>query len=145
MKLQTRHPHEKLNAANKAGQPVRWIRQYIYEFWPATIWHKALVVLVLLVSLTIGSMYGIARWYIWQERNKPLELGASFVSGYASALGLDPRQTFTAMLDDLGVKHVRLMSHWDDIEPQAGTYNFSELDWEFQQANVHHATVSLAI
>ena len=90
-------------------------------------------------------MYGIARWYIWSERDIPLTLGASFVADYAEYLGLDPHQTFIAFLDDLHIRQFRLVSYWSDIEPQKGVYNFSELDWEFQQAEARNAKVSLAI
>jgi hypothetical protein len=90
-------------------------------------------------------MYGVAQWYIWSERNKPLVLGISFVADYAQSLGLNPHQTFDAILNDLHVKNVRLVSYWSDIESEPGKYNFSELDWEFHQAQSHGAKVSLAI
>jgi beta-galactosidase GanA len=50
-----------------------------------------------------------------------------------------------AMIDDLGVRQFRLVSYWDKIEPEKGTYDFDELDWQFQKANDAHAKVSLAI
>lgn len=90
-------------------------------------------------------MYGVARWYIWQEGKKPLVIGTSFIADYASGFGLDPHQTFLAILNDLGVKHVRLVSYWNNIEPVKGRYDFTELDWEFAQANAHHAKVTLAV
>ena len=90
-------------------------------------------------------MYGIAEWYILSERSRPLVLGTSFIADYAEYLGLDPHQTLAAVLDDLHVKHLRLVSYWSDIEPSPGHYDFSELDWEFQQAATHGASVSLAV
>ena len=90
-------------------------------------------------------MYGIAEWYILSERSRPLVLGTSFIADYAEYLGLDPHQTLAAVLDDLHVKHLRLVSYWSDIEPSPGHYDFSELDWEFQQAATRGASVSLAV
>jgi hypothetical protein len=49
------------------------------------------------------------------------------------------------MLSDLGLKQVRLVSYWSDIEPQPGKYDFSKLDWQFAMANKYGAKVSLAI
>ena len=90
-------------------------------------------------------MYGIARWYIWSERSVTLTLGTSFIADYAQYLGLDPHKTFLAELDDLHVHSFRLVSYWSDIESVKGTYDFSELDWEFKQADSHGAMVSLAL
>jgi hypothetical protein len=145
MKKQRIRARPKRQASKAMPHPVRWLRQQAVDYWTGGWWHKAVIVLFLMIGLTVGTMYGIARWYIWQERGKPLELGITFVADYASALGLNPHQTLTAMLGDLGVRHIRLVSHWDDIEPRPGKYNFSELDWEFRAANAAHATVTLSI
>jgi Beta-galactosidase len=96
------------------------------------------------VAFTAGS-YGIAQWYIQKHKNQPLVLGASFVPDYAESFGLDPKATLTAMLSDLKLKQVRLVSYWQDIEPTPGHYDFSKLDWQFALANKYHAEVSLSI
>lgn len=114
-------------------------------YWHKNWWHKLCVTGIGIILILFSTMYGIAQWYIASERTRPLILGTSFIADYAEYLGLDPHQTFSAILDDLQVKHVRLVSYWSDIEQQQGTYNFSELDWEFQQAAAHGAKVTLAI
>lgn len=104
-----------------------------------------------MVSLTVAGLlllatsYGIARWYMYTQRNVPYTMGVSFVPDYASYLGLNPQQTMHALITDLHVKHFRLTSYWSDIEPTPGQYNFSQLDWEFAQADAAHATVTLSI
>jgi hypothetical protein len=90
-------------------------------------------------------MYGIARWYMFTQPNTPMKLGASFIADYADYLGVDPHQTMNAMISDLGVRRFRLVSYWNDIEPRPGHYDFSELDWEFAQANKSGSKVTLAI
>lgn len=52
------------------------------------IWQKILILLVALVVLTVGSMYGIARWYIAAHDSEQLQLGTTFVPGYAQYYGL---------------------------------------------------------
>jgi hypothetical protein len=98
-----------------------------------------------LTILVTGSIYSIALWYQHSEAGKPYQLGVSFSAPYARALGLDPKKAYTAILDELGVKQLRLMSYWSEVEPTKGTYDFSELDWQLQEAAKHGATVSLAI
>jgi len=90
-------------------------------------------------------MYGIARWYIATESSKPYELGASYIPDYAESLGLDPAQTFSALLNDLHIRNLRLVSYWSDLEPAPGQYNFALLDQEMQQASAAHAHVTLAV
>lgn len=90
-------------------------------------------------------MYGIARWYIAEYSNQPFQLGATFVPNYAGYFGLDKKETLRAMLGDLGLRNIRFVSYWSDIEASEGTYDFSELDWQFEMAKEYDAKVSLAL
>lgn len=100
---------------------------------------------MVLFALCLGTMYGIARWYMASQSSKPLIMGVSFIPDYARSLGVDSRQAFSALITDMGVRNFRLTTYWNDLEPSPGRYNFSELDWEFQQVQAAHGTVSLSI
>jgi len=121
------------------------MRFWLARYWHAGWWHKLVSIVVVDALLMSGVMYGVAQWYIASQRSKPLILGTSFIADYASYLGLNPHAVYTSMLNDLGVKHVRLVSYWSDIEAVQGKYDFSELDWEFQQAAAHGTKITLAI
>ena len=133
------------SSQTKLWRTLKWPFTRLRKYWRKNWWHKAVVVILSLILLSIGGMYGIARWYIWSERNTPLTLGTSFVPDYAEFLGVDPHQTLLAILNDLHPKQLRLVSYWSDIEPTQGQYNFTELDWEFQQADLHNTKVTLSI
>lgn len=90
-------------------------------------------------------MFGVARWYIMGNADKKLEIGTTFVPNYARYLGVDPKETLDAIINDLDIDRIRLVSYWKDIEPVQGTYNFDELDWQFKMAEEHGTKVSLAI
>ncbi|MFO0886607.1 MAG: beta-galactosidase [Candidatus Saccharimonadales bacterium] len=106
---------------------------------------KIAIWLMLIVFFVISTMYGIARWYIWQNQNKPMVVGVTFIPSYARYYDLDPKQTMRALIDELNVKQFRLVSYWDESEPNPGQYDFSELDWQFKYAEDAGAKVSLAI
>ena len=89
-------------------------------------------------------MYGIALWYTHSQPQKPTTIGVSFIPDYASYLGLDPHETLQSLLH-IGVRHLRLVSYWSDIEPTQGKYDFGELDSEMTQAQAAGAKVTLAI
>jgi hypothetical protein len=114
------------------------------------LWHgpwlrKTLMIFLAVIFLMTSAMYGIGEWYIHKHANEPTTLGASFIADYAENFGLDPKQTLSAMLGDLGLKQVRLVSYWSEVEPQPGKYDFSGLDWQFAMANKYGAKISLAI
>ncbi|MCA9328726.1 beta-galactosidase, partial [Candidatus Saccharibacteria bacterium] len=97
-----------------------------------------------MTAMFVG-MYIIARWYIVTNQDIPLQVGTTFVPNYARYLGVDPKETFNAIINDLNIDRVRLVSYWRDIEPVEGTYNFDELDWQFEMAEKHGTKISLAI
>jgi len=108
-------------------------------------WKRLFLGFMALLILTVSSMYALGQWYIYRGRNTPLTIGATFVPDYARYFGLDPKETLSAIIDDLGVKRIRLVSYWENIEPEQGKFNFTELDWQFRMAEQKGARVSLAI
>lgn len=60
-------------------------------------------------------------------------------------MGLDWRQAFTEMLDQLSVKRLRLVAYWPMIEPNQDNYDFTDLDWQIDQAKQRNASVILAV
>lgn len=113
--------------------------------WNRGLWRRILFIIAAFLVLWTGAMYGVAQWYIQRHKSQPLVLGASFVPDYATSFGLDPKDTLNAMLGDLKLKQVRLVSYWDDIEKTPGTYDFSGLDWQFAMAAKYGTRVSLSI
>ncbi|HEY4160625.1 MAG TPA: beta-galactosidase [Candidatus Saccharimonadales bacterium] len=127
------------------AKPFKWAWRGFKRYWHTGWWQKLITIVIIFVTVCLIGMYGIAVWYQHEQKDKPTTLGVSFIADYASYLGTDPHASLTAILDDLHVKHLRLVSYWSDIEPTKGQYDFSELDWEMQQAEAHGAKVSLSI
>ncbi len=129
----------KLAKLSSAGTSVK-------SFWADHgLWRKIWISVSLFLLIIYSGMYGIAKWYTFKHRHEPLKMGVTFVPDYARYLGVKPKATMQAMIDDLGVKQFRLVSYWEDIEETPGKYDFSELDWQLAKAKAAGAKVSLAI
>lgn len=73
-------------------------------------------------------------------------LGFTFSDVYAEReLGLDPKETLRAMLDDLRPQIVRFSAYWDDVERTPGVFDFSALDAQMAEAAVRNIPVILAV
>jgi hypothetical protein len=101
--------------------------------------------LIALTLVLVVIQHGINLVSDYRQRHPAIVYGVSFSTKQASHLGLDWRQTYSRLLDDLRVRHLRLMSYWDEVEPRPGEFNFEHLDWQVTQASQRGASVSLAV
>jgi hypothetical protein len=135
-------------AAKKKPVPKKqsWRSKFWNFTWREGRWLRRITFIVLIIIFVYTAVtYSIGEWYIRKHRNEPLTIGTTFISGYASSFGLDPHKTLDAIFSDLGVRQVRLVSYWNNIEPTQGAYDFSDLDWQFAMADQYHAKVSLSV
>jgi hypothetical protein len=105
------------------------------------MWPKLIIYSLLIASLVTVAIFLLA------QKDKPEEIvyGMSFNTMYARELGLDWKETYDAILDDLGVRNLRLAAHWPMVEPGEGAYNFSELDYQIERAEAVGAEVIFAV
>lgn len=80
-----------------------------------------------------------------KKENSSAQLGVTFSARYAEDIGLDWREAYLAMLDDLQMKKIRLPVYWDQVSPQEGEYDFSDLDWQLEEAKKREAEIILAV
>lgn len=101
-----------------------------------------------IIYIILGFLL-VSTFTVWWLSRKPvpdqITYGMSFNTPYARELGLDWQTTYDVILNDLGVRRLRLAAHWPMVEPVSGTYNFSELDYQIQRAEEVGATVILAV
>lgn len=74
-----------------------------------------------------------------------LHYGSSFSRFHSDELGLDWKETYLAVLNDLGVRRFRFSAHWPLTEPEKDKYNFEELDFQMNEARKAGASVILAV
>ncbi|TAL49686.1 hypothetical protein EPN81_05075 [Patescibacteria group bacterium] len=80
------------------------------------------------VSLATGLTLALFTYaFVWLNTRNVIEptFGVTFSWVYARQLGADPEETYRAIIDDLGVRHVRLPLYWSEIERTQGQYDWS--------------------
>lgn len=86
-------------------------------------------------------------WFISGEgvKSEKITWGVTFSPRQTEFLGLDARNVFAALLDDMKVRHLRLMAPWNEAEKERGEYDFSQIDWQIEEAQKRGAQVILAV
>ncbi len=74
-----------------------------------------------------------------------IQWGVTFSARFSRNLDLDWKENYLALLDDLKIKNLRLVAYWDEIEPEDDKFNFTDLDWQMNEAAKRDAKVILAI
>lgn len=97
---------------------------------------------VVAAILVVAAAFGLA---VWAESPVRQSLGVTFSTVYARDLGLDPRETYLATLDDLGVRRLRIPIYWSEVEPREGEFRWDEVDWMMAEAEARGAAVTLAV
>jgi len=105
-------------------------------------WRRFIIILSCLIILGL--------LWIWLTRRtiySPHELtyGLTFSPLVLKDMNLDWQEAYIKMLDELKVKHLRLVAYWPMIEEKEGTYDFSELDWQIKQASQRNVDIILAV
>lgn len=69
--------------------------------------------------------------------------GVTFSKDFATYLGLDWKETYLALLDDLGVREFRIPTYWTETENTRGIYRFDDIDWQINEAKNRNAKIIL--
>ena len=96
--------------------------------------------------LTLIGVVGLVLFGLAQKAEpEVITYGMSFNTPYARELGLDWQAAYDAILDELGVRQLRLAAHWPMVEPIPNVYNFAELDYQIARAEEVGAEVVFAV
>jgi len=104
------------------------------------------------IIATILIILGIS-WLgiIDYSRNMPLnpsqniEWNVTFSARFSRQLGLNWRENFKAILDELKPSKIRLVAYWDEIEKQEKAFDFSETDWLIEKSKEKNIPIVLVI
>ena len=77
--------------------------------------------------------------------NPNVKYGVNFSHLYAEEMGLDWRDAYIKILDELKPKNMRLVAYWDRIEKENDEFDYSYLKWQVEEAQKREVGVILAV
>ncbi|MEK7140097.1 MAG: glycoside hydrolase family 2 TIM barrel-domain containing protein [Patescibacteria group bacterium] len=101
---------------------------------------------ILAAAFAILAMSVLVLWFL-----RPPQAGGSIIWGvtfshtFAEHLNLDWRETYIAVLDDLGARNIRVPVYWPEIESEKGIFDFSDYDWMMDEAKKRDANITLVV
>ena len=94
--------------------------------------------IALIILLVILAFY-----YLKFAKHHPREInldqakedywGVTFSRKFCDEIGVDWKETYLAMLDDLKVKNIRIPIYWDEVEIEDDRFDFSDYDFIFDE------------
>jgi len=99
------------------------------------------------IGLTIIVLFFILFCLSWSPfyKSNEIEYGLTFSDKQSTDLGLDWKAVYTAMLDDLQVKKLRLPAYWDDLEKKPDEYDWTNLDWQIDEAEKRNVELIIVV
>jgi len=97
--------------------------------------------IILIIVLLVFSFFFIG----FPKENEDAVFGVNFSQKHTENFGLDWKETYLAILDDLKPKEIKIATHWDLIEPKEGEYSFGDLDWQVSAAKERGSKILLVV
>lgn len=106
---------------------------------------KFLVKVLKVVLVLFFSSFVFFLIFSYRPNPENIKYGVSFSKYRAEELGLDYKTAFISIMDDLGVRKLRLSAHWPMVEPEKDRYSFEALDFQISEAKKRNATIILGV
>ena len=97
-----------------------------------------IIVVLIIVLIPLASIRPI------YEKDE-LSYGVTFSQRFVEEMGLNWQNAYIAILDELGVKKIRLSAYWDKTEYKQDMFNYDDLDWQLNEASKRNVEVILAV
>ena len=99
-----------------------------------------ITILLIILAVIIGYFF-----IGFPKTSENVVWGVNFSQKRSQEFGFDWKENYLAVLDDLGVKKIKIGTYWDFLEPEKGEYFFDDLDWQIKEAEKRGVAVILVI
>jgi hypothetical protein len=73
--------------------------------------------------------------------SKNITWGVDFSQMQAQSLGLNWKEAYSAIINDLGAKNIKIHTQWDWVEGKKDSYFFDDIDWQLSQAKNNNVKI----
>ncbi len=98
-----------------------------------------------LVAASLAAFFVTSAPESTVEARDELVWGVDFSESQAEYLGLDAEETYSAIINDLGAKHIKIHINWNATEPEKDVFNFESLDRQVALAEEAEVKLILVI
>lgn len=92
---------------------------------------------VLLFMAVLAMIFYFATTF----ENKNINWGVNFSQMQAQALGLNWKEAYLSIINDLNARNLKLHTQWNWVEGEMGKYYFDDIDWQLQQADKYGVNI----
>jgi hypothetical protein len=103
---------------------------------------KMILLVLLVIFLVVAGYFFVG---VAPHPKGGVVFGVNFSPKHAQNLKLDWRENYLALLDDLNVKNLKIIVHWDWVEGERDKFYFDDLDWMKTEAEKRGAKIILVI
>lgn len=100
---------------------------------------KKIIKMLFLIFITLFSFFLYYFFIAKAPKQEKIVWGVNFSQAQSEALKLDWKKTYLAILEDLGAKHIKLLTQWDFVEGKKNDFYFQDIDWQINEAEKHNA------
>ncbi len=104
---------------------------------------KILIHILIGIIVTLAILWFV--FFLFSHKTYNVEYGISFNQNHATHLGLEWKDVYREMLEELKPQYVRVAAMWSEIEEEKGEYDFSDIDWMMNMAAKHNSKVVLVV
>jgi hypothetical protein len=92
--------------------------------------------LVSIIIIIVAAVLAVFLYFFIGRAQVPdiITFGVDFSQSQAEYLKLNWKEAYSAIIDDLGAKNIKLHTNWNWVEGKKDNYFFDDIDWQIKQA-----------
>lgn len=105
--------------------------------------NKMLIFFLWVLVLALAFLAIIFCFFFVGSANAKKEItwGVDFSQMQTQSLELDWKQVYLAIINDLGVKNIKLHTQWDWVQGQKNVFYFDDIDWQIKKAEENNVKI----
>ena len=116
------------------------------SFTPRNDANSMIKKIFLIIVIVIVIFYGYRALFKQPEGvSENIEWDIGFSKPFATDMGLDWKETYLAILNEMQPHYLRLPVYWQDIEPEQEKYFFEDYDWMVSEAGKRGVKLVLVV